>query len=453
MSKIGTPRAAIYLRISLDQTGEGLAIQRQREDCRRIIKERGWTLIGEYTDEVPSNAKRKRPAYNEMVRAYGSGQFDALVCWDLDRLTRQPRELEDWIDAAEDKGLALVTANGEADLTTDGGRMYARVKVAVAKAEMERKAARQRRSAKQRSELGRPPLGVRLTGYTPKGELVPSEAKVIRSIFKWFHAGESLRGITRLLMEQGVETRNGTAWNPSTIRGILMNPRYAGRAVYQGEVTGKPGGWKPLVSDDVFDTIQAALNDERRKTNRVGTDRRHLGSGIYLCGVCGEPCSSWSGGRYRCKVAHVNRSMPQVDEYVLAVVAERIQSSRKNIAAKVKASSGPSADLMGELNVLRDRKRRTEADYDSDLIDGRRFKSKMEQIDAEMRAVEQRFAASSRNTALAAVMAADDPVQAFLDASVMAQRSIISALVEVRLHKGRHGVRTFDPSTVEITPL
>ena len=453
MSKIGTPRAAIYLRISLDQTGEGLAIQRQREDCRRIIKERGWTLIGEYSDEVPSNAKRKRPAYNEMVRAYESGQFDALVCWDLDRLTRQPRELEDWIDAAEDKGLALVTANGEADLTTDGGRMYARVKVAVAKAEMERKAARQRRSAKQRSELGRPPLGVRLMGYTPKGELVPDEAKAVRAIFRWFHRGESLRSITRLLMEQGVETRNGAAWNPSTIRGILVNPRYAGRAVYQGEVTGQPGGWKPLVSDDVFDTIQATLTDERRKTNRVGTDRKHLGSGVYLCGVCGEPCSSWSGGRYRCKEAHINRAMRQVDDFVLAVVSERIQSSRKGIAAKVKASSGPSADLMGELNALRDRKRRTESDYDSDLIDGRRFKSKMEQIDAEMRAVEQRFAASSRNTALAAIMAADDPCQAFLDASVMAQRSIIGALVEVRLHKGHHGVKLFDPATVEITPL
>ncbi|WP_267888213.1 recombinase family protein [Mycobacterium ostraviense] len=49
--------------------------------------------------------------------------FDALVVWDLDRLTSQPRQLEDWIDAAEGRGLALITTNGEADLTTDGGRM------------------------------------------------------------------------------------------------------------------------------------------------------------------------------------------------------------------------------------------------------------------------------------------------------------------------------------------
>lgn len=52
-----------------------------------------------------------------MVADYEAGKFTASICWDLDRLTRQPRELEDWIDAAKFRGLALVTANGEADLT------------------------------------------------------------------------------------------------------------------------------------------------------------------------------------------------------------------------------------------------------------------------------------------------------------------------------------------------
>ncbi|WP_141753505.1 hypothetical protein ACLUU9_08325 [Rothia mucilaginosa] len=39
-----------------------------------------------------------------------------MVCYDLDRLIRQPRELEDWIDRTESRGLFLVTANGDADL-------------------------------------------------------------------------------------------------------------------------------------------------------------------------------------------------------------------------------------------------------------------------------------------------------------------------------------------------
>ena len=92
-----------------------------------------------YTDNSISSTKgTPRPAYDQMMRDYATGRFDAIVCWDLDRLTRVPRELEDMIDACEEGKLALVTANGEADLTTDGGRLYARVKVAVARGEVER---------------------------------------------------------------------------------------------------------------------------------------------------------------------------------------------------------------------------------------------------------------------------------------------------------------------------
>ncbi len=166
--------------------------------------------------------RKNRPGYEALAKAYEAGEFDALVCYDLDRLTRQPRQLEDWIEAAEHRGLALVTANGEADLTTDGGRVFARIKLAVARGEVDRKSRRQRDAASQRAKIGRPPLGVRLTGYTTKGEIVPSEADIVRRIFKMFHAGESLRSISRTLTDEGIVTRQGRPSNPSTIRGILV---------------------------------------------------------------------------------------------------------------------------------------------------------------------------------------------------------------------------------------
>lgn len=170
-----TRRAAVYLRISLDQTGEGLAVARQREQCQQIIEQRGWTAVAEFVDNSisASDARKNRPGYDALVKAYEAGRFDALVTYDLDRLTRQPRQLEDWVDAAEGKGLALVTANGEADLTTDAGRLFARIKMAVARSEVERKSARQKAAALQRAQLGRPPLGVRLTGYTPRARPSP----------------------------------------------------------------------------------------------------------------------------------------------------------------------------------------------------------------------------------------------------------------------------------------
>lgn len=65
----------------------------------------------------------KRPEYDGMVADFEMGRFDVLVCWDLDRLTRQPRQLEDWIDATKDRKPTIVTANGEAGIRArDHGR-------------------------------------------------------------------------------------------------------------------------------------------------------------------------------------------------------------------------------------------------------------------------------------------------------------------------------------------
>lgn len=442
--------AAIYLRISLDQTGEGLAIERQRQECHRIVTERGWRVTKEYVDQsiTASDARKRRPQYDALVRDFEAGLYDALVCYDLDRLTRQPRQLEDWIDAAEGRGLAIVTANGEADLTTDAGRLFARIKAAVARAEVERKSARQTAAARQRAALGRPPLGVRLTGYLPTGEVVEEEAVLVRRIFALFHGGESLRGITQTLAAEGASTRNGRPWNPSTIRGILSNPRYAGRAVYRGAETGELGHWKPLVSEDVFRVVNARLADPRRKTVRHGTDRKHLGSGIYTCGVCDGPIRAWSGERYRCRDGCVNRSMVPVDSFVLAVIAERLR--RPDMANLLAAPPEDATSAMEAVTIAQHRLDAIAADYDGGLIDGTRFAVATAKAKAELKTVEDRLAQLAPNEALAAVLSAPDPAAAFLDASLMAQRAVIGTLTTVHLDRGTRYTRTFDPTTVRI---
>ena len=287
-------------------------------------------LVGVYPDNSirASDAKKHRPRYADLQRDYAEGLFDALVVWDLDRLTRQPRQLEDWIEAAEGRGLALVTTNGEADLTTDGGRMYARIKLAVARGEIERKSARHKRALKQHAEAGRIPHGPRLFGYTSEGHIKPKESVIVADIFERFYAGESLRSVTRLLQDQGVPTRSGRPWSTRTVRDMLTNPRYAGWAVYQGEIADRQrrqpvrGQWSPLVSDEVFDVIQARLSDPARKTNRVGTDRRYIGSSLYVCDTCESPIETINGGKYYC-AGHLIREHSHVDMFVSDVIAER----------------------------------------------------------------------------------------------------------------------------------
>lgn len=445
-----TPRrAAVYLRVSLDATGEGLAVDRQREACLSIVATRGWESAGEYADNSISatDAKKQRPGYDALIRDLRSGRFEALVCYDLDRLTRQPRQLEDWIDAADRGALALVTANGEADLTTDAGRLFARIKLAVARSEVERKSVRQRDAAKQRSELGRPPLGVRLTGYTPSGDLLPDEAELVRQVFARFVDGGTLRGIARTLTEAGTTTRHGRPWNPSSVRGILTNPRYAGRAVYRGQETGKPGGWVPLVDDDTFETAQALLSDPARR-KQAGTERKHLGSGLYLCGVCDEPVSAWSGGRYRCRHgAHVNRSQGPVDHFVEHVVMARL--ARPDLA-ELMAGNVDTAPLLAEVERQKRRLRRAEDDYRNELIDGALYKSTRDEARIALRGAENALSAATSVSSTSAVLRATDPAAAFAQAHLQSRRDVVDLLMVVRLHSGHRYSRTFDPETVHI---
>lgn len=449
-------RCVVYLRISLDQTGEELAVRRQRADCERIAQQRGWTIVEEFVDNSisASDRKKRRPGYDRMVAAYEAGQFDAIVCYDLDRLTRQPRQLEDWIDAAEERGLLLVTANGEADLGTDSGRMYARVKAAVARGEIERKAKRQRDAALQRSQLGRPPLGVRLTGYDSRGQTVPAEADVVRAVFGRFHAGDSLRSLAAWLNDTGFAPRHSAVWNPSSVRTILTNPRYVGRAVYQGKTNGLRGAWTPLVDEDVFDLVQARLADPRRRTQQ-GTDRKHLGAGLFECGSCREAnveqprVTSWSGGRYRCPRACLTRAMGPIDAFVLDLIRGALGDPDFDqlIPAQESAQARKVTELVGR---LRRRVEQIDADYDRGYIPGARYKSAMAKVEAELSAALALQARLTRTVGAASVLYAANPVAAFDNAPLMIQRNVIDELCTVVLLPGVRGRKTFDSESVPV---
>ena len=502
-------RAAVYLRISLDREMDGLAIERQREDCEKLAQFRGWEVVEIYVDQSisASDKTKKRPAYLRMVQDYEAGLLDAIVCYDLDRLTRQPRELEDWIDRAESRGLLLVTANGDADLGTDGGRMYARIKAAVARAEVERKGARQSRAHVQRARQGRPPKGVRPMGYTTAGELIPHEADAVRAIYSAFLRGDSLHGIARAL--SGVQAdgegagvprvplhsrtivleRNarrqaeGKAprpvpedkpWSPSTVLGILRNPRYAGYSVYTSKDTRRQeagesrrkalrdnlvkdengelvlGQWEAIVEADQWWTVQNLLDDPNRVTNRSGsTVRKHLGAGLYRCGECGKPMIT-RARYYSCKDGHMNRTRDAIDSFVRALVVERLK--RRDLKRRKKQADPEVKDAFSEqIAQQRARIARAERDYDAEVIEGADLARIRAAARAEITRLEAERLASGTGTVLAPILGTPDPAEAFLAAPIALQRTMIDTLMTVTLRRAKQGKRGFDPESVEIT--
>lgn len=147
----------MYLRISEDANRTGLGVERQRQDCQALASDRGWTVVKVYEDnDVSASSGRKRPQYEAMLEDIRQGRIDGVIVWDVDRLTRMPRELEDVIDLADQHGLALASVGGDIDLATPQGRMTARLKGAVARHEVEQASRRIQRKNQQRAEAGLP---------------------------------------------------------------------------------------------------------------------------------------------------------------------------------------------------------------------------------------------------------------------------------------------------------
>lgn len=315
-------RAAVYLRISQDKTGEQAGVTRQREDCLALVDEQGWDLTEVYQDnDISASTGAPRPAYDRLLVDIRGGRVDALVAWHPDRLYRKVRTLEDLLDAIEKQNIVLRTVRaGELDLSTPTGRMLARIVSAISQGEGEVKADRWMRSWRQGRESGAPArTGSRMFGYTGNhqpecagltvsgdkcpgcdtpGYLVEVEAAIAQKMADDVLAGVPILAIARRLQAEGVPTTRGGTWRPGTIRQYLSNPRIAGHSTLKGNIVAE-GKWDPILDRDTWETVRALLNSRARPM----VPRVSLVNGLLFCGTCGtRMITSGTRGKrtYRC---------------------------------------------------------------------------------------------------------------------------------------------------------
>ena len=80
-------RVAIYSRVSTaEQT-----VENQLAQLRQFATSQGWEIAAEFCDEAISGSKgeKDRPAFRQMFEAASRRQFDVLLFWSLDRLSRE----------------------------------------------------------------------------------------------------------------------------------------------------------------------------------------------------------------------------------------------------------------------------------------------------------------------------------------------------------------------------
>jgi DNA invertase Pin-like site-specific DNA recombinase len=459
-------RGARYARISEDLQGDEHGVNNQDSATGDHTERRGIKVAPEhvYSDnDISATYGKHRPRYTAMMEAAARGEFDVIVVFHTSRLWRNRRERAEGIEILKEAGVSVEAVKGPSlDMTTAYGRGMADMVGAFDSMESEIKSERQALAAQGRARAGKVPLGVRLTGYTAKGEIIEEEAAVVRRIFSLFYSGESIKGIARHLNETGVPTRRGRTWRPplvwplwdsSSVSDILTNPRYCGRSVYNRHAGGTdwtPGSWKPIVEEHVFDTVNAKLADPRRKLQE-GTERKHLGASVYQC-PNGHPVRSHgTPTRYRCKEGCVTRSAAPIDEAVTKLIHARL--ALPDVMTLVNAPTGKETTAAAkELERQRGRLVQVEADYDEDLIDGKRYKEKRAKIEAEIGMALARLRRLGAGAEVAGVLTAADPVQAYEDAPLGVQQSVIRFFMDVTLLPAPRGRRGFDPETIRIVP-
>jgi hypothetical protein len=189
------------------------------------------------------------------------------------------RDLERFLDRCDEAKLThVVTAQGDIDLTTSDGRLYARIMASMATKESDDKSRRIKRALLDKAERGkwvgsRPPWGYRKVGDT----LVQTKhAPLVRQAVLDILDGASLRSVVARFA--GVD---GAPQSHQALRGLLLSRTLAGLTK-----SGTPGDWEPIITLQQRAALCDIIENPERTTHR-GTQRVHWLSGVLWCGRCG----------------------------------------------------------------------------------------------------------------------------------------------------------------------
>lgn len=316
---VSWPVIDIYARISkITDALDSEKVPRQIVDCLRRMLERDWRLGVIFADPNRSAWKLhgKRPEFEKLMARISSGANQGVLCWNIDRLFRQPWDLERLLLLVElkqkEKDFYLIASCHEEHRLKD--QLTLRIKAAVAAEESRLKSERIRRLNETRRAAGIVKGGVSPFGHRQAGDTHISDAQLSaeRTALEWgirhVADGGSLGSVSRNWNERGITTRNGELFNPLNVRAVLLSARHAGLLEYNGQVLRSLAGVEPIVDKETFLRLRGIF--DVRKRGRQAGETAHFLSGLIFCDGCGKPMvgSTYSGAyedgepcrQYRC---------------------------------------------------------------------------------------------------------------------------------------------------------
>ncbi len=101
-------KAIAYIRVSTEeQAKEGVSLENQKTRIRAFCEAKEWELTEIVADEGLSATTLKREGIQRIIRGSQQKEFDVIVIYKLDRLTRSVRDLSALVETFEKHGVGF----------------------------------------------------------------------------------------------------------------------------------------------------------------------------------------------------------------------------------------------------------------------------------------------------------------------------------------------------------
>lgn len=298
----------IYARYSSDNQREE-SIEGQLRECVEFAERQGITVIGNYIDRAMSAKTDDRPDFQRMIKDSNKHLFEVVIVWKLDRFARNRYDSARYKTVLKKNGVRLISAKENISDRPEGILLESMLEgyAEYYSAELSEKVIRGMtdNALKCKSNGSQMPYG-----YVSDDEqhihVDEKEAAIVQELYTRYADGEPSTVIMRDLNTRGILSKTGKPFSKSVVIYMLHNRRYLGEYKFMDIVV--PGGIPQIISEELFDRVQARFERskkaparEKAKVNYLLTTKLYCGKcGVFMVGESGTSRTGDTHNYYKC---------------------------------------------------------------------------------------------------------------------------------------------------------
>jgi DNA invertase Pin-like site-specific DNA recombinase len=227
-------RVTFYARVSTDKMEQAGSLENQVQYFTELIqKNTNWILVPGYVDDgISGTSTVKRDSFNRMIADARAGKFDFIITKEISRFSRNTLDSIQYTQELLRLGVAVLFQSDNLNTIDSDSEFRLTVMAGVAQDEVRKLSERLKFGFRQSIKNGRVLGNDKIYGYDKERCVLTineEQAHVVRQIFEMYvNEGIGLRKISQRLWEQGITSSQGNPFNITTMKNILLNPKYKG---------------------------------------------------------------------------------------------------------------------------------------------------------------------------------------------------------------------------------